>query len=295
MSVRNILGVVLKTSCFFLLAGNFAFFYRPATVHSSGLTTNISQAEHKRTLFGVRPPHSPPAIGQAQEKFSNNHRQKPVSLNSGKQFVRQTYQDLLFREPLEDELNDSLDALQNKKISKSELVISLLNSPEFVEKIAPVVRLYQANYGSIDHPADLLYWLDLHNLGLTLKNISNSMAEAESFKRNYEGSSNRDFVISVYQNLFGRQPEPDGLEFWKNLLDSGKLTRGQLMDNLSESDEYQLKLPRSFQLSMLTIGLLKRIPDQRELDFWLNNVDSNAELGFVNKLLVSDEYKSRFK
>ncbi len=295
MLAKNISRIVLNASYLLLLTGSFALFYCPATVHSSGLTTNIGQAEHKRTLFGVKTTQNLQAIGQGQETYSNTHRQKHVSSNNWERFVRRIYQDIFFREPLEQELNDNIGTLKNKKISKAKLVISLLKSTEFEEKIAPIVRLYQTSFGPINHPVDLLYWLDLHSLDLTLKDISDLMADTELFKRNYEGSSNRDFVISVYQNLFGRHPEPDGLEFWKNLLDSGKLTRGQLMDNLSESDEYQQKSSRRIQLTILTIGLLKRVPDQRELNFWVNSVDSNTELGFVNKLLVSDEYKSRFR
>lgn len=293
--IENILGTVLKTFYILLLVGNLALFYCPTTVYSSGTTTNINQAEHNRPIFGVRPSQSPSVVSPVQKIHSNTHRPKIVSLDDMKEFVRQTYQDILFREPREDEINDSFGGLQHKKTCKPELVMFLLKSAEFVEKITPAVRLYQAYFTSIKQPNDLLYWLDLHSLGLTLADISNLLVETELFTGKYGKSGNGDFVISAYQTIFGRRPDPAGLEFWQDLLDSDKLTRGQLMVNLSGSAEYQQKSSHRIQLTMLTIGLLKRVPDQKELEFWLNNVDSNAELGFVNNLLVSDEYKSRFR
>lgn len=284
-----------KATSIILILASFVMLFDISNVHASALVTNQSQIGHKRALFGLSSTKSPHGSIQPQVKPNTLHKKNTASRADLTLFAQHVYQDLLLRDPTTAEVSDWVDAPRANKTSKAELVVQLINGSEFTKKIAPVVRIYQTRFGFIKNPADLLFWLDLNNLGLPLENITNSMAEVEPFKRDYEGSSNRDFVISVYQTLFGRHPEPDGLEYWENVLESGKLTRAQFMDNLSESDEYQQKLPRRIQLTILTIGLLKRAPDQRELAFWLNNVDSKAELGFVNNLLVSDEYKSRFK
>jgi len=56
--------------------------------------------------------------------------------------------------------------------------------------------------------------------------------------------STADFLFDVYQNLFGRVPEPAGVLFWGNVLDSGEFTIGEvilkIVEGASAADEQAL-------------------------------------------------------
>jgi len=47
------------------------------------------------------------------------------------------------------------------------------------------------------------------------------------------------FMAQVYLDLLGRNIDPAGLSFWVNALDQGSLTRGQVVAQLTASQEYQ--------------------------------------------------------
>lgn len=44
----------------------------------------------------------------------------------------------------------------------------------------------------------------------------------------YGGASNEAVISQVYENLFGRQPEPDGLAYWLGEMNAGRVTIGNI-------------------------------------------------------------------
>ncbi len=90
-------------------------------------------------------------------------------------------------------------------------------------------------------PADssgFAYWSGQRAAGQTLAQVSNQFASSPEFVTRYGSVSNSAFVALVYANVLGRQPDAAGLQFWTQRLDSGAMTRGQVMIGFSESPEF---------------------------------------------------------
>jgi hypothetical protein len=56
------------------------------------------------------------------------------------------------------------------------------------------------------------------------------------------GESDRQFVVGLYQDLLGREPETEGLIHWMSMLDRGEVTREELIQVMSDSPEHLERL-----------------------------------------------------
>ena len=101
---------------------------------------------------------------------------------------------------------------------------------------AQVQQLYIAYFG---RPADTIgqaYWaaqIDAANGSIAAVQAGFS-ASAESAAL-FGNKSTIDKVTAIYQNAFGRAPEPAGLAYWANLLDTGKVTQAQASWTIQQS------------------------------------------------------------
>jgi hypothetical protein len=216
-------------------------------------------------------------------------------LNDTTEFVKQVYRDFLNREADPDGLTYWVGQLESGAKTRPELVEGYLLSPEFGEKIAPVVRLYFAYFRRIPDYDGLMYWVNRKTQGTTLDEISDAFATSPEFQQTYGSLSNAEFVTLVYQNVLGRDPEPDGLASWTNELDSGNRNRGQVMAGFSESAEYKSLMNSDVYVTMVYIGLLRRSPDLGGFEYWVNRMDSgDSGQILIDGFLDSAEYAARF-
>lgn len=83
---------------------------------------------------------------------------------------------------------------------------------------AQIQQLYVAYLGRAADKAGLDYWnnqLNATPATLTLENLrSNFVNEQAEYKDAYAGLSRSDTVIKIYNNLFGRAPDAEGLTYW---------------------------------------------------------------------------------
>lgn len=102
-----------------------------------------------------------------------------------------------------------------------------------------VARLYSAYF---DRPPDYngaKYWNTLYAHGrLNLVEISDNFALSAEFARRHADLTNRDFVEVIYRHVLKRPPDGSGLDYWTDLLDRGRISRGELMVQFSESSEF---------------------------------------------------------
>ncbi len=102
-----------------------------------------------------------------------------------------------------------------------------------------VTRLYSAYFLRAPEPDGWAYWVNNYAGGQhNMDSMSSFFAESPEFQSLYGSVSNDEFVDLVYSNVLGRAPEAEGRQFWSGQLASGAITRGQLMINFSESEEY---------------------------------------------------------
>lgn len=79
-------------------------------------------------------------------------------------------------------------------------------------------------------------------------------------------------ITRVYNDILGRNPEPAGLSFWINEIQSGKVTdERQLRDSISKTTEAQDISARK-GIEQAYIDILKRPADPGGLGYWMNEV-----------------------
>ena len=92
------------------------------------------------------------------------------------------------------------------------------------------IELYIAYFNRSPDAVGLNFWGTAHANGTSLEEMANLFADQAETKATYAAhTSNEDFAKSVYDNLFGRTPDQDGLNFWVETLDKKLVTRDQFI------------------------------------------------------------------
>lgn len=210
-------------------------------------------------------------------------------------FAMQQYRDFLGREGDADGITTWSNQLDSGATTRAQVVDNFFNSGEFQGVIAPVARLYFAYFLRVPDFAGLNYWVGNYKGGNSLQSISDAFAASAEFASRYGSLDNGQFVDRVYQNILGRAPDNDGRNFWTGQLDSGAMTRGQVMLAFSDSSEYRDLIQPQVYVTMIYMGMLRRTPEPGGFSFWVTYLDDgNSGLDLINAVIASDEYHKRF-
>jgi len=97
------------------------------------------------------------------------------------------------------------------------ILSGFINASEEIPTKEEVAQLYVATFNRAPDDSGLDYWVN--DSKLTLSNIAKSFFDQEETQEKYpSNTSNRDFIKMVYQNLFNRDPEMEGLNYWEDNL-----------------------------------------------------------------------------
>ncbi len=101
---------------------------------------------------------------------------------------------------------------------------SFLYASEDIPTEAEVAKLYVATFNRAPDEAGLNYWVK--NSGLTLSSIAKSFFDQNETKELYpEETTNHNFIDSIYQNLFNRQPDEAGWNYWEDELNTTRISK----------------------------------------------------------------------
>jgi hypothetical protein len=212
--------------------------------------------------------------------------------NDARLFVMQLYRDVLGREGD----SDGITYWQSQVVTlgRAEMVRTFLRTPEFLENIAPVARLYLAYFLRAPDYQGLQFWSGQKREGSALESISRFFAGSAEFEQRYGGLSNAAFVDLVYANVLGRVADAGGRAFWIAQLDGG-LSRGALMLQFSESSEFRATSGVEVYVAMTYHSMLRRTADPAGFGFWVDYVDAgNPETALISGFLGAQEYRRRF-
>ena len=99
-----------------------------------------------------------------------------------------------------------------------------------------VTKLYVATFNRAPDSAGLDYWVNSSDLDLA--GIAASFFDQQETQQTYPAeTTNRDFISSVYQNLFNRSPDNEGWDYWEDQLDQGALTRDVFIQAIIDGAE----------------------------------------------------------
>ncbi|SHI06781.1 DUF4214 domain-containing protein [Marivita hallyeonensis] len=95
------------------------------------------------------------------------------------------------------------------------------------------VEMYIAYFNRAPDAIGLAFWGTAYANGMSLEAIANEFAnQPETLIVYPEDVSNIRFVADVYENVFGRAPDIDGLRFWTDALNEGEVGRSEFIMTL---------------------------------------------------------------
>ncbi len=99
-------------------------------------------------------------------------------------------------------------------------------------------RLYCAYFDRTPDPGGRVYWESMSDKGMVLDQVADVFADSPEYRLIYGNTTNTVFVARMYTNILGRDLDVGGHAYWLQLLDGGRINRGELMVQFSESHEY---------------------------------------------------------
>ena len=99
-----------------------------------------------------------------------------------------------------------------------------------------VAKLYVATFNRAPDTAGLDYWANSSNLDLA--GIASSFFSQSETQALYPSeTTDRAFVQAVYQNLFNREPDNDGLDYWEGVLNQGLISKDTFIQAIIDGAE----------------------------------------------------------
>jgi len=90
-----------------------------------------------------------------------------------------------------------------------------------------VEELYVATFNRASDAEGLDYWV---NSGLNIEEIAASFFDSEEVEAKYPlNQSNEDFVQEIYQNVFNRDGEEEGVDYWTDALTNSNVAKDQMI------------------------------------------------------------------
>ena len=101
--------------------------------------------------------------------------------------------------------------------------------------VAAVQELYVAYFGRPADPAGLDYWTNIVEAQGSTAAVSATFAESDEYQDAFEGMTNTQIVNQIYLNMFGREAEATGRDYWVKLLDEGKITVDNIVADVAKA------------------------------------------------------------
>jgi len=166
-----------------------------------------------------------------------------------------------------------------------------------------IVRLYRAVFGRTPDAEGFAFWTTQYAGGASLESIATSFTESPEWNARYGAElSNGAFVDAIYRNVLGRTGDAEGRRFWLDAIDSGRLSRVQVLISVSESPENIAATGtnepiRSDEAQILRLyqAAFGRSPDAGGFAFWAGQYRGGRALeSIAGDFVGSDEWASRF-
>ena len=152
--------------------------------------------------------------------------------------------------------------------------IEAVISGEAQEQVGKLTDLYLAFFGRAPDIEGLEFWQEaVLEAGLSLTEISELFAQSEEFQSLYPAAmTNREFVSTIYNNAFDRDPDGGGWDYWTAILDA--------------TDASDLAARGAF-VSAVVLGAYSATSGPRDEDFLSNRHE--VALSYLNRLLEQPE------
>ena len=88
-----------------------------------------------------------------------------------------------------------------------------------------VLELYTTMFNRAADASGLNYWVnEMENNNWTIQNVASSFAQQDEYKTAFPAADHTSFITTIYNNLLGRAPETEGLNYWVGELTNGTIS-----------------------------------------------------------------------
>jgi len=95
-----------------------------------------------------------------------------------------------------------------------------------------------------------------------------------------------EFVKQQYRDFPNREADTGGLQYWVNIIDSGAMTRAQVIESFFWSEEFGARIA---PIVRLYFSYFLRIPDSVGLMYWINVYNIGWSLGAISDSFAGSE------
>lgn len=103
-------------------------------------------------------------------------------------------------------------------------------------------RLYQAALDRKPDGGGLGFWINMMDNGMSVTQAAANFVSSAEFQTTYGNLTNNQFAAQLYRNVLHRESDAGGLAFWTGALDSGRMSKPEVLAAFSESSENQANL-----------------------------------------------------
>ncbi len=104
------------------------------------------------------------------------------------------------------------------------------------------IELYIAYFNRAPDAIGLNFWGTAFANGTTFEQMATFFINQDETRATYpSGTSNNEFATAVYNNVLGRTPDQEGIDFWVGVLDSGQVSRDQFILEALRGAKSELK------------------------------------------------------
>jgi hypothetical protein len=157
----------------------------------------------------------------------------------------------------------------NRTITRAEAVAAAITSPDFQETVTPLARLYLATFGRYPDYEGLNYYTGQREEARPLHEIAGEFVASREFERRYGTLDNAQFVELIFTNVLGHPSQADVRNYWVEEIDTGRMTRGQVLVDLAESGAFRERSANQVFVSTAYTEILRRTPDPTGYDYWV--------------------------
>lgn len=202
-------------------------------------------------------------------------------------YITRQYLDFTGRMPTSAQMGSWKSKLNNSP--PADLITALQGSSTWDGNAGMNTRLYRSAFLRSPDTSGLDYWVRQRWGGRGPVSIANHFTNSSEFRAKYGSLSNDAFVTLIYQNVFGRNPDPGGRSYWNNKLSAG-VGRGQMLYELSNSGEYRRDTASLVRVITTRFGLVRQVPTPAEI----TASEGLSQRTLIDTLRTSLRYASRF-
>lgn len=200
-------------------------------------------------------------------------------------FVRAIYADVLGREASESEVNSWASTLSSGGTRKN-IALGFVNSDEYYG--IKIREAYSLALSRAPEAEGFNYWMNaLRAKRLSPEDLYSTFLTSDEMYYVKGGGTNAGYITVLYQQLLGRAPDVDGMNYWLQRLDQTNNRRVVSDGFWFATEKYRLRAQEAFNL------YLGRTASNSDQDFWANYAMRFGQLDMRAAIMTSDEYWNR--